>query len=167
MSPMFLNEFKQHYRATCCRENPVSGYSLCPKHLVQARQHWQGFQDARRTLGKCCYCNRKSWKGLLRCKTHREISRERSRVWWSRKTPEFKYQWWKSRRQKWLLLGKCSQCYEHNDLTDGFNRCEQCRTKHKNRKKGEVPEGTVTIKNAAGRIVPVVIRPQRPYSERW
>lgn len=169
MSPLFLKQFKAYNRRKCCKEHPVNSYSLCSEHLVKARKEWQGFQETRRAMGRCCYCDRKNWKGMLRCKTHREINRKECREW-VRLHPDRSFQVWKERQQKWLLLGKCCMCYEHNNLEPGFRRCKPCRTKNQECKRGESPtleKAPHVVTDARGAKRPVLARPLRPYSDNW
>jgi hypothetical protein len=151
MSPLFLRNFKKEHRCTTCVREPKAGYTLCALHLIEARQFWRGFQEARRALGKCCWCNKKSWGGFLRCAHHREENRLRSKNW-CLSHPEHE-QKKRAQEKAYIASGHCPKCKEHRQLPEGRTRCASCNARQR-----AYCNGTY-VRPPAG--------PVKPYAEKW
>jgi hypothetical protein len=79
-------------------------------------------------LGRCAYCDRKSFKGWLRCKAHTMYNRLMCALW-GEKNKEHVAKYVIERRNHWLSLGKCI-CSAHRPLAVGRRRCRTCITRH-------------------------------------
>jgi hypothetical protein len=126
MSPLFLKFFRNEVKCWNCSAHKKEGYSVCPKHLRQAKMRWRHWSQERRGEGKCCYCNRGAYKGWLRCWKHTRINRVKCREWVAR-NKDRQAQAWRNRKEKYVGNGKCPSCSQHRKLTQGFHRCWTCR----------------------------------------
>jgi len=128
MSGFFVRKFKDSHKCIKCKKDKLSSYTLCATHLEEAKLAWRQWAVERRESGKCCYCDRKSFRGWLRCRFHTEYNREICKRW-MREHPEHSAQQWKQRKEL-RDMGFCPSCKEHRKLSEGFKRCEVCRTLH-------------------------------------
>lgn len=134
MSEFFIANFKKQNQCQACTTEKVTNYgktySMCLKHLNKARIHWKNWANVRRAAGKCCYCNKKSYKGYLRCKTHTEYNRANCKKWYQA-NKERNAQYTIEFKLSYLSQNKCPQCPEHRSLKAGYTRCQVCRNKYK------------------------------------
>lgn len=130
MSPYFIAYFKKQNKCPGCSADKKSGYSVCQKHLVKAREHFRQWSKNRRSQGLCCYCHRKSYKGFLRCKFHTEKNREVIRKWIA-EHPEHNRQQWEKKKQL-IAVGLCGYCKEHRRRSDrSISKCDLCLDRHR------------------------------------
>jgi hypothetical protein len=119
MSPAFIIAFKKKFKCARCGHQKLSGYSLCPKHVLKARRHWHTIVKRKMILGECVNCHRKHVRGEQRCDVHKEINRKRIHNW-----SQAKY--WARRRDglcvdclvgqaKPVVPGSCCRCEEHRE----------------------------------------------------
>lgn len=126
MSKFFIRKFKRAHKCSHCSADKLSGYSLCPEHLEQARQKWESWAVERRAAGLCCYCDCKSFRGWLRCRMHAEINRLRCKAWF-KEHPERSAQYWKERVKQYKDKGRCAYCKPHRKLAkNSVNKCKVC-----------------------------------------
>jgi hypothetical protein len=129
MSDFFVKKFKQKHRCKSCRSSKIKAngkvYSLCYNHLTKARKESIKWSEQRRHEGLCISCDRKSFRGWLRCRLHREINRLRIQAW-IKAHPEYYREQWKLQKQL-RDGGLCPSCHEHRPLSDGYLRCKPCR----------------------------------------
>lgn len=130
MSEFFVKTFNKRTPCAHCKHAKlVIGkrvYSLCEAHLDEARERWRCWQEQRRAEGKCISCDCKSFHGWLRCRKHTLINRERCKRWVVMHK-EHQAQRHKERKEYWFAQGLCV-CGAHNPLTDGYRRCDDCRS---------------------------------------
>lgn len=128
MTAFFVKTFKKRHTKRCahCRKDKVSGYSLCDRHLVAARERFRSWSNTRRKEHKCILCDRKPMKTWLRCRLHTKINRNRCAIWGSQH-PDYAHKQW-LKRKKYIDVGLCV-CRAHNPLPVGKRRCDPCRTR--------------------------------------
>lgn len=138
MSDFFVQKFNQRHKCPHCKTAKLKVgkhvYSLCESHLNKAREQWRSWQEQRRVDGKCCYCDKHSFNGWLRCKLHTEINREKCKRWMAA-NKERHAQQSKLRKQFWRSQGRCHICAPHNKLDGNFLVCSPCRVRHQTHKK--------------------------------
>lgn len=81
MSRMFIRAFVLSHKCGHCKASKLDGYSVCSKHLHEAKITWRKRQVICRKQKKCCYCDKESFNGSLRCKTHTEINKAKCQAW--------------------------------------------------------------------------------------
>jgi len=133
MSKFFLKSFKARHKCWACKEDKLSGYSLCEKHLTKARNLWRSWGFERREEGLCISCDRKSFKGWLRCKIHTAYNRKKCLAW-THAHPEHAQEAWR-KKQTLRAAGFCPQCPQHRKLKNGAGRCWVCSTRNRLRDK--------------------------------
>jgi hypothetical protein len=143
MSPLFLKFFRNETKCLCCHSHKMQGYSVCPKHLRQAKFKWRFWSEERRKKGLCCWCSRKSYRGWLRCKKHTSYNRTICREWMARHKGR-SLQEWQKRKSLYPDQGKCPLCRQHRKLTKGFRNCWTCRKRHQLMEKGFQTPTTIT-----------------------
>lgn len=126
MSPLFLKFFKKQNHCLCCSSTKKKGYSVCPKHLKKAKIHWRKWQEERRHKGVCCYCDRKSYKGWLRCLKHTKYNRKVCLEWKARH-PGLDHKKHLERQATYTDKGRCPSCKPHRKLYASHRRCWICR----------------------------------------
>lgn len=126
MTAFFVEKFKRENQCWNCKADKLSGYSMCAKHLEKAKLDFRAWAKRRRRQRLCCYCDRRSFKGWLRCKTHTLVNRVKC-LRWNRLHPEHGREAWE-KRKKLLALGICI-CRAHRTIPAGFRRCEECRAR--------------------------------------
>lgn len=133
MSEFFIAKFKGANQCKECTTSRVTNYgktySLCMKHLNKARNFWRNWATVRREAGKCCYCDKKSYNGWLRCKEHTKYNREKCKDWQAA-NKDYCAQYTIERKLSYLAQNKCPKCPEHRSLKAGYTRCQVCRDKH-------------------------------------
>lgn len=133
MSEFFVETFKKQNKCWGCKFEPLKQgdrtYGFCAKHLTAARERWRLWQGQRRAEGKCISCHRKSFRGWLRCRVHREVNRLRIAAWIKAHPDHSALQW--EKRKKLLAAGFCPSCKEHRALPAGFRRCDPCRERRR------------------------------------
>jgi len=137
MTQFFLAKFKNANKCNACKQDKLSGYSLCPDHLLKARVRFMNWANERRALALCISCNRKSrlctrgeFKGVrheIRCSMHARLNREKLKRWFALH-PTYSSDAWK-KQVEMRNAGKCSKCPEHRALETGFRACKLCRIK--------------------------------------
>lgn len=127
MSSFFVRLFKRENKCPHCAADKLSGYSLCATHLEQAKLKWRSWATERREHRLCCYCDRKSFRGWLRCRAHTIINRAKILAWMA-KHPTHSHDQWVERR-KLADQGLCPACKPHRALTNGYRRCDVCRAR--------------------------------------
>lgn len=123
MTAFFVRKFKSQNKCPHCKSEKLTGYSLCTKHLEEAKLRFRLWSVERRVNGKCCFCDCKSFRGWLRCRRHAKINRERVRKWYAAH-PGYGNRQWKHRlalRQQ----GICA-CWTKGKLQPGQRRCNTC-----------------------------------------
>ena len=128
MSKYFVKQFNKKNKCAFCPKSKMYGYSLCKKHITEARVQWQKWSVKRRKDKLCCYCHRKSFKGWLRCKTHTMYNRKVCAAW-TKAHPEYRFKQY-AKTLALLDSGYC-RCKAHNPLPEGFRRCDPCRDQQK------------------------------------
>jgi hypothetical protein len=126
MTALYIRNFKRANKCPRCKEDELSSYSLCPKHLEVCKLRFRKWAAKRRALGKCVLCNKGAFKGELKCKKHKEINRKRIAAWMVKHPNQSKEAW-----QKRLALraqGIC-YCYARGKLEPGQRRCPICITR--------------------------------------
>lgn len=85
MSEFFVKTFNKKHKCLKCKSAKLKigrkVFSLCKNHLDHAKLRWRQWQTDRQKNGKCCYCNKKSFNGFLRCKTHTEYNKTICNKW--------------------------------------------------------------------------------------
>jgi hypothetical protein len=124
MSPLFIKLYKDLTHCPCCKASPKEGYICCPKHLEAAKLRFQRWSTERKSKGLCCYCNRKSYKGYLRCKPCTIKNRIKCHDWFL-KHPEHSKEAWEKKK---LIRdsGFCPGCPQHRPLLAPSKRCVTC-----------------------------------------
>jgi hypothetical protein len=125
MTLLFAQEFKKPLKCAYCAQAPLTDYSLCSPHLVQARERFRSWAKKRRRAGLCIRCACKSFRGYLRCRKHTVENRRVCKVWSAAHPDYCKRQWEKSKAVR--DAGFCPSCREHPKLEGPFRRCEPCR----------------------------------------
>lgn len=132
MSEFFVQKFKETHKCLQCDTSRVTNYgktySLCLSHLNKARNHWKNWATVRRTAGKCCYCDKKSYNGWLRCKEHTKYNRIKCKAWYIA-NKDHKAAYDLERKLSYLAQGKCYECPEKRSLQKGYTRCQACRSR--------------------------------------
>lgn len=138
MSEFFVDKFNKQHRCAGCKAAKLKigqrVYSLCEAHLNKAREQWRCWQEQRRADGKCISCDKHSFNGWLRCKTHTKLNRDKCKRWMAA-NKDYVAQRTKERREFWLRQGRCI-CATHTPLVGGFTRCTKCRSKRTTRSEG-------------------------------
>lgn len=132
MSPFFISEIKRTNRCKDCKADAIEGYSVCLKHLEEAKTRWANWSVERRAAGKCCYCNNKSFNGWLRCRKHTKINREKCKVWMAANGKRL----WEERKAATLATGLCHKCKARNPVIPGTFRCEECKRREHGKHSG-------------------------------
>jgi hypothetical protein len=136
MSEFFVKKFKEKHECGQCDTSKVTNYgktySMCLKHLNKARNLWRNWATVRRTAGKCCYCDKKSYNGWLRCREHTKSNRAKCRAWYM-ENKAYRAEYSVQHKLSYLAQGKCPQCPEHRSLQNGYTRCQTCRCKNRNK----------------------------------
>lgn len=134
MSHYFVKKFNKEHKCSKCKSSKLQVgkkiFSLCQDHLIKAKERWRVWQIQRRVEGKCSYCDKKSYNGWIRCKTHALYNREKCKQWY-KVNKEYYKMYNLGRKAEWLSQSKCPQCKEHRSLTEGYARCSVCRVKRK------------------------------------
>jgi len=126
MSPLFISQFKKANKCGQCGTLRLANYSLCTTHLKKAKVKWRSWAEVRRAKKKCCYCNRPSFCGYLRCKKHTEYNRSICKAWVI-ENKDYKAAYDKQRRKGWAKLGKCYKCVQHRPIYKTSTReCLTC-----------------------------------------
>jgi hypothetical protein len=133
MSKMFIRAFVLSHKCGHCKASKLDGYSVCSKHLHDAKTTWRKRQVIRRKQKKCCYCEKNAFNGSLRCETHTEINKAKCKAW-MKQHPERYEEYTKPRKEAFKALGKCHLCPQHRKLEPGYVRCLTCRKKTRVRK---------------------------------
>lgn len=152
MSPMFLRAFKKENKCAACSAEKKQSYSLCPRHLVIARDKFRAWSQERRALGKCMSCDRKSYKGYLRCKKHTEMNRERCRAWAAKHGKQHARHQWLNVKKVYIAQGLCPSCREHRPCDPGFSRCATCRERRRAISRGELKPWQGTYHGTSKRL---------------
>jgi len=128
MTQFFVDNFNKRNRCWRCKNAKLKignkVYSLCTNHLALARSKWQTWSQDRRAEGKCCYCDRKSFNGWLRCRAHREYNRQQCASWMADHPDHGKQAW--AKRKALQDLGLCLYCREHRPMATGRRKCDPC-----------------------------------------
>jgi len=132
---MFIKQFVMTHKCACCKGHAQDGYSVCPKHLKQAKLQWRKWQVIRRKEKKCCYCDGTSFNGYLRCKTHTEINKAKCKAW-GKKHPERDEVYKKPRFAAFKALGRCPGCKPHRKTENGTRFCWTCNKRRNLQSKG-------------------------------
>lgn len=114
---------------SACSKDKLRGRKMCAGHLEKARLFFRSWSATRRAAGKCCWCNKKSFNGWLRCKIHTLYNRAKCAAWMERH-PDHGHKQWIERKKKFLANGLCV-CKAHNRLPPGFRRCDSCRPRQR------------------------------------
>lgn len=136
MSPKFLKWFrKKHDKCLNCKSAPIKSRSMCSIHLAKARLGWKKWQEKRKKLGLCGYCDKKRFMGWIRCKAHAIANRIKC-LNWAKAHPNRSREYWQERKQKALILGLCVYCRAKPNLMPQTLRCLDCKVKDANYKRG-------------------------------
>lgn len=133
MSKFFLKSFKAKNKCWACKEDKLSGYSLCEKHLTKARNLWRSWGFERRQAGLCISCDRTSFKGWLRCKFHTLLNRKRCAAWMKEHPGYYRIEL--ARKQELVRNGQCPKCASHRKVSPGHVVCWFCKAKETLRRK--------------------------------
>lgn len=129
MSPFFVKYFKSNNPCPCCSvrsgTEKVAGKSLCGPHLAVARMVWRLWGAARRRLGRCIECARKSVAQNCRCATHRKANKAKCTAWYHKHRAQ-RAKYTADNREGWIAQGRCPTCPQHTALAPGRRRCANC-----------------------------------------
>lgn len=131
MSPLFIRTMQKKFKCHQCKHQSAKNRKFCLKHLAVARQHWQTWCQKRRRQQQCCYCDRPSVFGWLRCKRHALENRAKCREWVRTHRAERKV-YEQNRRNQLLGRGTCPTCairpVRSGRRPDGkpYTRCLDC-----------------------------------------
>jgi hypothetical protein len=131
MSEIFIAQFVMAHKCAWCKGTAKDGYSVCSKHLKQAKMKWRKWQVVRRKEKKCCYCDGPSFMGYLRCETHTKINKANCKAWGKKHYHEHREVYEKPRFAAFEALGRCPVCKPHRKTEIGHKRCWVCsKRKH-------------------------------------
>ena len=154
MSEFFIRTFKREHKCGHCPKRAFRRgdrtYSLCPRHLVTAREKWANWAVRRRSEAKCCYCHRKSYNGWLRCRFHTLVNRENCRAWQEENYEEKRakeHERWLKAAKMLKLFGICPAC-KVRKVEGDFKRCAPCRKRQQEIKanSGRVVVGGIPVR---------------------
>jgi hypothetical protein len=135
MSEIFIKQFVMAHKCAWCKSSTKDGYSVCPKHLKEAKLLWKKRASVCRKEGKCCYCDGPSFKGYLRCKTHTKLNKAKCKAW-AKQHPERNEVYGKPRFAAFKALGRCPGCKPHRKTENGTRFCWTCNKRKNLQSKG-------------------------------
>jgi hypothetical protein len=134
MSGFYVKKFNRENKCPQCqRARLVRGsktYSICATHLEKARVGWMSWAARRRGEGRCCYCDRKSYNGYIRCRSHTLSNREKCRAWGAAH-PERGHEDYLLRLRFYAAHGLCLKCKDHNKAVAGTQTCQPCKDRRR------------------------------------
>jgi hypothetical protein len=128
MTAFFVKVFKRTNKCEHCKKEPLPGYHFCAECLEVARARFEKWAHERRNEGLCIRCDRKSFRGFLRCKLHTLLNRAQCKAWGKLHPEHAKVAW---EKKKDLLAAGLCVCPAHNKLPPGFRRCNDCRARQR------------------------------------
>lgn len=126
MTAFFIRKFKATHECRQCSAEHAPLRKFCKQHLYKAMMAWRRWAEERRGDELCISCDRKSFRGWLRCRLHTELNRIKCSAWY-RANKERESLKDKQSKDAWTAQGKCFQCPEHRPISvRSTRRCATC-----------------------------------------